>query len=140
MTTANCFSGRQYLSLNGISPEKNVSNFQFKFPELYQFFGGYFYQGWSADYRWETAKPNFSAVVRHFKAVNPPLTVTKVRNELEDLLASNIDEEILADVLKELGSNFYPAAESLTHRDWLENILEILKESPTKAKILRELN
>lgn len=140
MTTANCFSGRQYLSLNEISPEKNVSNFQFKFPELYQFFGGYFYQGWSADYRWEGAKPNFSAVVRHFKAVNPPHTVAKVRNELEDLLASNIDEEILADALKELGSNFYPAAESLTHQVWLENILEILKESPTKAKILRELN
>lgn len=140
MTTANCFSGRQYLSVNEISPGKNVSNFQFKFPELYQFFGGYFYQGWSADYRWEGAKPSFLAVVRHFKAVNPPITVTKVRNELEDLLASNIEEEILADVLKELGSNFYPAAESLTHHKWLENILEILKESPTKAKILRELN
>lgn len=140
MTTADCFSGGQYLSLNEISPEKNVSNFQFKFPELYQFFGGYFYQGWSADYRWETAKPSFSAVVRHFKAVNPPVTVAKVRNELEDLLASNIDEENLVEALKELGNNFYPAAESLTHHAWLENILEILKESPTKAKILRELN
>lgn len=117
-----------------------MSNYQFKFPELYQFFGGYFYQGWSADYRWEGAKPNFSAVVRHFKAVNPPITVTKVRNELEDLLAFNIEEEVLEDALKELGNNFYPNADSLTHRRWLEEILEILKESPTKAKILRELN
>jgi len=56
------------------------------------------------------------------------------------LLASNIDEEILTDILKQLGNNFYPAAESLTHHAWLENILEILKESPTKAKILREVN
>lgn len=117
-----------------------MNDFQFKFPELYQFFGGYFYQGWSADYRWEGAKPNFAAVVRHFKAVNPPPTVARVRNELEDLLASNYEEENLNAALKELGSNFYPAAESLTYRKWLENILEILKESPTKAKVLRELN
>ena len=61
-----------------------MSNYRFKFPELYQFFGGYFYQGWSADYRWENARPNFSAVVRHFKAVNPPATVTRVRIELKD--------------------------------------------------------
>jgi len=114
-------------------------NYRFKFPELYQFFGGYFYQGWSADYRWENSRPNFAAVVRHFKAVNPPATVNRVRLELEDLLSRALDELQLNAALTELGSNFYPPAEKLTSAAWLAKILEILDESPTKSRVLREL-
>jgi len=116
-----------------------VSNYRFKFPELYQFFGGYFYQGWSADYRWESAKPDFSAVVRHFKAVNPPLTVGRVRLELEELLALALVETELAAALSELGNGFFPPAENLSNSEWLKKILEILDESPTKSRVLREL-
>ena len=114
-------------------------NYRFKFPELYQFFGGYFYQGWPADYRWENTKPNFAAVVRHFKAVNPPATIGRVRIELEEMLASALDEEELNAALIELGSNFYPPSENLDSAAWLKKILEILDESPTKSKVLREL-
>ncbi len=116
-----------------------MSEYRFKFSDLYQFFGGYFYQGWANDYRWEAAKPNFSAVVRHFKAVNPPATVNLVRNQLEDLLAVDFDEDELHNILSELGSNFYPPAEGVNYRQWLESILEILAESPTKSRVLREL-
>ncbi len=116
-----------------------MSNYRFKFPELYQFFGGYFYQGWTTDYRWEGVKPSFSAVVRHFKAVNPPVTVGRLRNELEDLLSLGLDGSSLEDVLSELGSDFHPPSEALDNRQWLENILGILNESPTKSRVLREL-
>ncbi len=114
-------------------------DYRFKFPELYQFFGGYFYQGWATDYRWDGAKPNSEAVVRHFKAVNPPQTVNKVRNELEDILSENLEESDLNEILTELGSNFYPSAENLNYRQWIEKIITVLAESPTKARILREL-
>lgn len=116
-----------------------MNEYRNRFAELYQFFGGYFYQGWANDYNWETARPNFAAVVRHFKAVNPPVTVTRVKNELEDLLNLDLSEDELSKVLTELGSNFYAPAENLVHRQWLENILNILNESPTYARVLREL-
>lgn len=116
-----------------------MSSYQFKFPELYQFFGGYFYQGWASDYRWESANASFAAVVRHFRAVNPPLTVGRVRNELESLLALALDDSALGQALAELGSNFYAPAEGLNNRQWLEKILDVLQESSTKAQILREL-
>ncbi|HEY8561468.1 MAG TPA: contact-dependent growth inhibition system immunity protein [Pyrinomonadaceae bacterium] len=116
-----------------------MNNYRFKFPELYQFFGGYFYQGWSADYRWENAKPDSAAVVRHFKAVNPPPTISRVRLELEELLALSLDETELDRALGELGSSFYPPAENLAARAWLFKVLGILDESPTKSKVLREL-
>lgn len=116
-----------------------MKNYCFKFPELYQFFGGYFYQGWASDYRWENSAPNFSAVVRHFKAINPPPFVALVRNQLEDLLGEDLEEAKLAEALNQLGSNFYPPAENLDSRRWLEQILAVLRESPTKDRILREL-
>ena len=116
-----------------------MSDYRFKFPELYQFFGGYFYQGWPADYRWENAKPNFAAVVRHFKAVNPPSTVNRVRLELDELLSLSLDEAELDRALGQLGSNFYPRAENLDSSTWLKKVLEILDESPTKSRVLREL-
>jgi len=116
-----------------------VNDYRFKFAELYQFFGGYFYQGWAADYRWEGVGPNFAAVVRHFKAVNPPITVSHVRNQLEDLLALELGEEELTAALNKLGNNYRPLAEQSSNRRWLEQILEILRESPTKSRVLREL-
>lgn len=116
-----------------------MNEYRNKFAELYQFFGGYFYQGWASDYNWETARPNFAAVVRHFKAVNPPLTVTKVKNELEDFLSLELNEDELSKALAQLGSNFHAPAENLTFRQWLENILTVLNESPTTARVLREL-
>ena len=116
-----------------------MNNYRFKFPELYQFFGGYFYQGWAADYRWENAKPNSAAVVRHFKAVNPPAIVSRVGIELEELLRLALDEAALNAALTELGSNFHPPSENLDGSAWLRKILEILDESPTKSRVLREL-
>lgn len=116
-----------------------MSNYRFKFPELYQFFGGYFYQGWSADYRWENARPNFASVVRHFKAVNPPSTVTRVRIELEELLSRSFEDAELDTALSELGSSFNPPSENLTASEWLARIVEILNESQTKSRVLREL-
>ena len=114
-------------------------NFRFKFPELYQFFGGYFYQGWSVDYRWETERPDFRAVVRHYKAVNPPATVNRVRIEMAELVSLALGEDELKSALAELGSNFYAPSENLTHTEWLRKILEILDESPTNSLVLREL-
>ena len=116
-----------------------MSNYRFKFPELYQFFGGYFYQGWSTDYRWENTKPSFSAVVRHFKAVNPPATVGRVRIELGELLSLSLEDSQLSAALGELGSNFFPPSENLSSAQWLARVLEILDESPTKSRVLREL-
>lgn len=116
-----------------------MSNYRFKFPELYQFFGGYFYQGWSADYRWETGRADFTAVVRHFKAVNPPATVNRVRLELEELISHALDDAQLGAALTELGNNFYPPADNLDYAAWLTRILAVLDESPTKARVLREL-
>ncbi len=117
-----------------------MSDSLFQFPELFQFFGGYFYQGWSADYSWEGQTPNFASVVRHFKSLNPPPTVNSVISEIEQLLAMNLDEKELDEILSALGNNYYLTAKNGDHRQWLTDILSVLRESAVNDRILRELN
>ncbi len=108
------------------------------YPELYQFFAGYFYQGWSEDYRWDGDEPSFDAVIRHFRAINPPLLINSVRDQISQLLSSTRDRSHVAIALSELGNGFDPAFEGLSEFEWLEQILEVLSESASTAIVLRE--
>ena len=112
-------------------------NYPAKYPELYQFFAGYFYQSWVSDYRWDTADPSFDAVVRHFRAVNPPRVVEAVRNQLEDLLSSTPGDD-LGKALFELGNGFDPTVEGMSESEGLSSIAEVLSESAATAMVLRE--
>lgn len=110
-----------------------------KYPELFQFFAGYFYQGWISDYRWDASEPSFKAVVRHFRAVNPPVVVEAVRNQLDQLISSGEDsKDGLEKVLFELGNGFNPGFEGLSESDWLKEIAEVLSESAATSVVLRE--
>jgi hypothetical protein len=110
-----------------------------RYPELFQFFAGYFYQGWMSDYRWDVSEPSFKAVVRHFRAVNPPMVVEAVRNQLDQLISSGEDSKAdLAKILFELGNGFNPDFEGLSESDWLKEIAEVLSESAATSVVLRE--
>lgn len=121
------------------SKAKLRSSYRGKYPELFQFFAGYFYQGWVADYRWDLSEPSFEAVVRHFRAVNPPSVVSAVQNQLDDLLRSDADnEQDLTAALSELGNGFNPDFEGLNRKEWLTQVAEILSESAATSVVLRE--
>lgn len=110
-----------------------------QYPELYQFFAGYFYQGWVSDYRWEGSEPAFDSVVRHFRAVNPPAVVEAVRTQLDQLILRSEDKnDEIAETLSELGNGFTPDYEGLSESEWLKQIAEILSESAATSMVLRE--
>lgn len=109
-----------------------------KYPELFQFFAGYFYQGWASDYKWDLSEPSFKAVVRHFRAVNPPMVVEAVRNQLDELISSGGDNTDLTKTLFELGNGFNPGFEGLSESEWLKEIAEVLSESAAASVVLRE--
>lgn len=114
-------------------------SYKSRYPELYQFFAGYFYQGWGADYKWDLSEPSFKAVVRHFRAINPPSVVEAVRNQLDQFIAFDGDKmENLTKALFELGNGFNPVFEGLSESDWLRQIAEVLSESATTSIVLRE--
>lgn len=115
-----------------------TNNTRGRYPELYQFFAGYFYQGWAADYRWDGTEPSFEAVVRHFRAVNPPSVVNSVRDQLTQLINSARNRAELVHVLSELGNGFNAGFEGLGEIEWLEQIVDVLSESASTAMVLRE--
>ena len=123
---------------------KTSSNFgrayKARFPELYQFFAGYFYQGWASDYRWDASEPSFEAVVRHFRAVNPPPVVDAVRNQLDEFVTGVTDDEDIRIALFELGCGYDPGYEGLSGSGWLGQIAELLSESAAISTVLRERN
>lgn len=123
-----------------ITIENSTSHNRARYPELYQFFAGYFYQGWISDYKWDLSEPSSKAVVRHFRAVNPPSVVEAVRNQLDDLIAASDDysDEDLHNALFDLGSGFDPAYEGLSEADWLKEIADVLSESAASSVVLRE--
>jgi hypothetical protein len=117
----------------------SCTSYKGEYPELYQFFAGYFYQGWVSDYRWDVSEPSFAAVVRHFRAVNPPLVVEAVRNQLDQFISSDgYNNDDLTKALFELGSGFNPGFEGLSESAWLKQIAEILSESAATSVVLRE--
>lgn len=113
------------------------ANHKGRYPELYQFFAGYFYQGWVSDYKWDLSEPSFKAVVRHFRAVNPPVVVEAVRNQLDQFILSEADDD-LTKTLFELGNGFDPGFEGMSESDWLKQIAEVLSESASTSVVLRE--
>ncbi len=116
-----------------------MSEYRRRFEELHQFFAGYFHQDWGRVFDWKNETPNFQAVVRHFKATNPPAFIIKVRNQLEDFIHYNLDEPELKKALLELGNNYFIDEESGTYRDWLEEIQRILDDPTEKGKVLLEI-
>ncbi|NOT48437.1 MAG: hypothetical protein HOP17_11900 [Acidobacteria bacterium] len=122
-----------------IARAKIARSYKARYPELYQFFAGYFYQGWVSDYKWDLSEPSFKAVVRHFRAVNPPSVVEAVRTQLDEFISFDaVNEDDLADALFELGSGFNPDFEGLSKSDWLKQIVEVLSESAAASMVLRE--
>ncbi len=112
-------------------------SYRSRYSELYQFFAGYFYQGWISDYRWDSTGPSFRAVVRHFHAVNPPAVVEAVCQQLEQLVLLTAEDD-LKTALIDLGSGFDPDFEMLNESEWLGGILDVMSESAAGAMVLRE--
>ena len=92
-----------------------------RYPELYQFFGGYFHQDWGDS-------GSFQNVVHDFQ-VELDETVRQATRELEEFLELDLPEEELREILlNDLGSYVHAPGLGLTYRQWLEAVLDILKK------------
>jgi hypothetical protein len=102
-------------------------NYEERFPKLGYLLGGYFHQDWPYDYG-SDGEPSFETIVRHFKARNPPRTVSQATEELEQFLKLPLGEDELDEILGKLGSYYYAPGLGMTYRQWLEAVLKILRE------------
>ena len=92
-----------------------------KFPELFQFFAGYFHQDWHFDYEAE------EDVVKSFVAESSSETISRVKDELQIVLRDLQNEEQLqAFLFEEIGCSYYYPYAWPSGRAWLEHIIGML--------------
>ena len=99
------------------------------YTELRQFFAGYFHQFWKQVIDWKGKEPNFEGIVRLYLKETSPENVERTSQLLEELVNKRLDEEELSDVIfRGLGAWIRPAGFGMTNQEWLETVLNILKE------------
>lgn len=86
-----------------------------------KFFGGHLHQDYDAEYRdeWEA--------VRDFATGATPSRIAGAIRGLRLLLASYHDDSELLDATYLLGLGYYPPADGLTYRQWLEGVATFLE-------------
>lgn len=116
-----------------------MTEYQGKYYDLYQFFGGYFHQDWQELYDWKGDEPDTEKVVRNYKFETIEKNLKKIISEMESLLSLNLSEKELRNVLMQFSSCHYAPATHGSYRNWLETILKILKE-PGNAVPLKKIS
>lgn len=94
-----------------------------QFPNLDQFFGGYFHQDWDLE------NIDAEAVLNRFLLEAKPNSGEQVCQELEKLLAINFEEKELSNILVyDLGCCYNPEFQKMSNREWLSWLQSYLKK------------
>ncbi len=100
------------------------------YPELKYFFSAYFHQNWTSFYDLQKIQNEESisqVVVHDFKTNNPKETVEQASIELRKLIALNLSEADLKEIIVyQLGANVHAAGLGLTYQQWAKSILDKL--------------
>jgi len=88
------------------------------YPALENFLSAYFHQDWQSEH--DTA----DAVVAYFVDSEDDEQLAEVRADLARLAAQDLDEIALANRLRALGSEYDPALDGRTWRDWFASLRE----------------
>lgn len=90
------------------------------FSALENFFSAYFHQDWTVEH--DTPE----AVVDYYLDSEPVGEVARVREDLDRLLAQDLEEDELAQKVQDFGSYYDPSADGASYRDWLSGLSERL--------------
>lgn len=93
------------------------------FPQLSQFLAAYFHQDW------EMAREGWTPVVDEFITESPHSVVVATADDLRDVLAAQLTDAELGELLSELGTSVRPAGFDMTPAAWLEAVLERLRST-----------
>ncbi len=96
------------------------------------FFGGYFHSSWTEGYD-KKNKNIYRSVVLKYKSDCSPSELLDTITELDELILCELSEKKLRKVItKEMFGNVYPPGFYLTYKEWLVEIVKILKNDSTK--------
>jgi hypothetical protein len=101
-----------------------------RFDALGEFLASYFHQDWrhvKSHDGWTPENPDPDAVVESFIEGEPPSSVRKAADEIEELLSLGFNESELKQIIHDdLGSYYLPAADEMSYGDWLRHLHNLL--------------
>jgi CdiI immunity protein len=95
-----------------------MTSLQDDLPALWLFAGAYLHQDWLEDY--DSTDAAFQDFLR-----SEPRHAPAAASELRTVLASDLDDSAVDELLHEAGSFYSPDADGLTAREWLTRLLEL---------------
>lgn len=90
------------------------------FPTLENFFSAWFHQDWAVEH------DDPGAVVAAYREAEDDERIARARDELQRLLARDLDEDALGAAVRGLGGEYDPTRDGQPWRDWLASVLERL--------------
>ena len=98
--------------------------------EIFQLFGGYFNQDYDVMVEnFDRTQPIVPQLTRGYKKGRTQKYVNKAIQELENLIEENYSEDSLDNtIFGKLGIALYPPAIGFTHKQFLREVLKVLKE------------
>ena len=106
-----------------------MQNYKSKFPNLFQFFGGYFHNIWPELYPSKKDEAPYLAVLSSYLKQEADKYIAIVAGELMELINLEIEESTLRRIVtKDLGANIYPPGIGMTYQEWLIDVHRILTE------------
>ena len=98
-----------------------------RFPDLFQFFAGYFNQDWDLD------APDDDGVIEGFLREEPREFVDAVRREIRAFIGLRLPEDVLQQaVWRDLGCSYDPAADGVSMTQWIRSVSERLGRDPPR--------
>lgn len=92
------------------------------YPALENFLAAYFHQDWAMEH----ATP--AAVVGYYRDSESAEQVAATRDDLERLLARDLDDAALGAAARRLGSEYDPTREGVSWREWLSGVQASLSD------------
>lgn len=105
-----------------------------EYPQLKTFFKVYFPPFWTEIYVWGETEPNYQSIIQLYIEESLEAELTLAIKELEHLLSHKYTEAQLDKIVGSLGLNLYLPGLKKTYTEWLEEVLEILKNSMQSDK------
>ena len=100
-----------------------------EYPQLKTFFKVYFPPFWTEIYIWDETEPNYQMIIQLYVRESTEAELLLAIKELERLLDHQYSEADLDKIAGLLGLNLYLPGMDIRYKDWLEEVLNVLKNS-----------
>lgn len=130
---SNSLNYEKYIEMS--QEEEDYFNYVDSYIKLGYLMGCYLNKNWKSNYNWHEKKPSLKAVINDFKDSESEILEQTIK-DIERLLEFHSDEREIKELLSYMDADIDAKDTQITYKQWLEEIISVLKNSENKGKKL----